>query len=213
MTNEIIPAILTDTLEDLEDKIELVEPFFDTVQIDYVDGYFAPQLSCCEAPQIATLDTPISLEVQLMIESPDLNVEEWLKVGADRLVGHIEKMGSQRSFVQTVSNAGLEVGLGLNIETDLSELNKALIDSLDVVLLMAHEVGVGGKIFDPAVLDKVQLLRGIHPKLNIEVDGGVNLENAQELFDAGANILAVGSAIFEAKHPEEVMEEFRKMVG
>ncbi len=208
MTKHIIPSILTDTLDDLKKKLKLVEPFVDTAQIDYVDGYFAPQLSCCEAPIIAELDTPLFLEIHLMMQAPEDDTQSWVETGTGRLIGQIEEMANQKAFVEAISDAGIEVGLGLNLETKLDQLDYSLLDSLDVVLLMAHEVGVSGEKFKPQVLEKVTKLRQEYPRLNIEVDGGINTENAAQIFDAGANWLVVNSAIFEAENPELAIEKF-----
>lgn len=213
MKKEIIPAILTDTLVDLKDKIRLVEDYAATIQIDYVDGYFAPELTCCEASVITTIETKAFLEVQLMMEAPDARAQEWIDAGVGRLIGHIEKMRDQEKFVTQVSNAGIEVGLGLKLETPLEKLKPHLIDSLDVVLLMAHKVGVSGSKLDTAIYPKARALRKIYPNLNIEVDGGVTLQNAPRLFGAGANWLAVGSGVFNQDDPRVALQEFQQLAA
>ncbi len=202
LTTKVIPAILTDTLRDFEGKVASVESFVDTIQIDYVDGYFAPEITCCEAKIIREVDILPQIEVHLMTEEPTDYIKDWYKAKASRLVGHIEEMEDQERFVTLTSKLGMEVGLALSIDTDLDDLDMTLVPSLNVVLLMAHEVGVQGAEFDDAVLDKIRTLRNRFPRLNIEVDGGINKETIVKAFEAGANYFAVGSDILDTDDPE-----------
>lgn len=207
MNIQIVPAILTDSIDHFEDRLSIVEGFVDRVQIDYVDGFFSPEVSCCEAKLIRSIDTDVSLEVQLMVVDPISQVDAWADAGVDRIIGHIEEMDDQVAFVEKVSGLGLNVGLALNLETHPREMELDLIKSIDVVLLMAHEVGVGGEDLDPAIYKKIEYIRDLNDDIDIEVDGGVSLENAHELVKAGANVLAAGSAIFDAKDPRSAIEE------
>lgn len=212
LENKIIPAILTDTLEDFEEKVVLVEDVVDIIQIDYVDGYFAQELTCCDAKLIREAEIEVPLEAHLMVESPIKQVKAWYRAGAERIVGHIEEMDDQLQFVETVSNLGLEVGLALNLETPLSDLEEELIEGLDLVLLMGHKIGVQGSKFQRKALEKISELRRQYPNLNIEVDGGVNFDTIQEVKQAGANLFAVGSAIFESEKPKETFKRLTDLV-
>lgn len=213
MSIQIIPAILTDDVDDFEGKLKAVEDLVDRVQIDYVDGYFSPEVSCCEAHVIREINSDIPLEVQLMVVDPASQVDAWAEAGVERIIGHIEEMEDQVEFVEEVSEHGLSVGLALNLDTPLSALDTSLLPSLDVVLLMAHEVGVqGGVALDEAIYERIQSLREIDPHIDIEIDGGVNEQNAKKLVDAGATILAVGSDIFAADDPVQAIEELRAAV-
>lgn len=201
MDYKIIPAILTDDVDGLEDELQQIESVADIVQIDYVDGFFAPEITCCEAHVIKEVETTAALEIHLMVENPILQVQDWHAVGAERIVAQIEEMEDQLEFVELVSKLGMGVGLALALATPLDDLDEELIDGLDVVLLMAHEVGVQEVKLEQQVLLKVAELRAKHPNLNIEVDGGVNQETIADVIRAGANYLAIGSAIFESKDP------------
>ncbi len=202
MDKKVIPAILTDTLNHLEEEVKRVENFADFVQVDYVDGYFAPEITCCEAKIIREVDILPSLEVHLMVEEPIHQVKEWFKAGASRIVGQIEEMDEQLDFVTYVSKMGLEVGLALNLETPITDLDFDVVEGLNVILLMAHEVGIQGSPFRRDVLKKVTDLRSRYPHLNIEVDGGINKDTITDALRAGANYFAVGSDIFNAKNPQ-----------
>lgn len=213
MAIQIIPAILTDDVDDFEEKLKTVEQFVDRVQIDYVDGYFSPEVSCCEAHVIREINSNIPLEVQLMVVDPISQIDAWAESGVERIIGHIEEMEDQVEFVEKVSEHGLSVGLALNLDTPLSALDTSLLPSLDVVLLMAHEVGVqGGVALDEAIYERIRDLREIDPHIDIEIDGGVNDQNAKKLVEAGATILAVGSDIFAADDPVQAIEELRTAV-
>jgi len=209
MIYKVIPAILTDTLDDFENKLEQIDQVADMVQIDYVDGFFAPELTCCEARVIREVETLALLEAHLMVEQPINQVEDWYQAGAERIVGHIEEMEEQLEFVEAVNAFGVEVGLALNLETPLGDLHPDVVEGLDVVLLLAHEAGVQGAKLDRAILPKISELRRQYPSINIEVDGGVNEETIVDVLNAGANYFAVGSEIFDADDPAA---EYQKLV-
>lgn len=213
MSVEIIPAILTADLDEFEERLRLVEHLTQRVQIDYVDGFFAPEVTCCEAHVIREVQSSAALEVQLMVVDPTSQVKAWANTGVDRIIGHIEEMGDQTRFVETVSEFGLSVGLALNMETPLEKLDLHLLPSLDVILLMGHEVGVDGVELDPAIYEKIVQVRELNEDIDIEIDGGVNDTNAVELVKAGATMLAVGSYIFEHNDPARAIEILREKVS
>lgn len=210
MDYKVIPSILTDTLAHFEEQAQVLESFADYIQVDYVDGYFAPELTCCEAKIIREVDIACPLEAHLMVEDPISQVKDWYRAGAARVIGHIEEMEDQVEFTELVSKLGLEVGLALNLETPLTDLNDQILEGLNVVLLMAHEVGVQGSPFHDDVLVKVRELRARCPHLNIEVDGGINEKTILKAKDAGANYFAVGKDILAAKDPEA---EYKKLLA
>lgn len=209
---EIIPAILTDTLEELEDQVKAVSHIANSVQIDYVDGYFIPEITCCEAPLLHDIELDVPFEVHLMVEEPIDQIRSWAKAGAERAIGHIEQMSDQQEFVTAASELGLEVGLALKLETPLSKLQANLIPSLNVVLLMGHEVGVQGAGFDDRVLDKIAELRALYPSLSISVDGGINVATLPKARQAGANVFVAGSAIFTSQDPVNAYNELRGLL-
>lgn len=212
LKSKIIPALLTSSISELTDGIEKVSPYVDSIQIDVVDGYFAPYITCCPAPQIAAAEIDMPFEVHLMVEDPVAMLKGWRVAGAELVIGHIEKMPSQEEYVVKASELGLSVGLALSIETPVHALEQSLIASLDVVLLMAHEVGVQGSQFDDAVLQKIESLRHSYPHLNIEVDGGINEETIVKAFTHGANRFAVGSTITNSVDPKAEIAKLTALV-
>lgn len=213
MSIEIVPTILTADLDEFEERLRLVEHLAQRVQIDYVDGFFAPEVTCCEAHIIREVQSTASLEVQLMVVDPTSQVKAWANTGVDRIIGHIEEMGDQTTFVEKVSEFGLSVGLALNLETPLEKLDLHLLPSLDVILLMGHEVGIDGVELDPVIYDKITRVRELNEDISIEIDGGVNDTNAAELVKAGATMLAVGSYIFAHDDPARAIEILREKVS
>jgi len=210
---QIIPAFLTDSIEVLVDQVERVSPFVDKIHIDVLDGYFAPYITCCPAPQIAAVDFLVDYEVHLMVEDPKEQLMSWKKAGATRVIAHVEVLEDQESFVEMASSLGLEVGLALKVETDLDELSDSVASNLDSILLMAHEVGVQGAPFNDEVLLRIVDLRSRYEHVIIQVDGGLNEETLHMSFDAGANLFAVGSTIVESPKPEEVIASLRKIIA
>lgn len=214
MPVQIIPTILTADFDEFEDELKKIEHVAPWVQIDYVDGFFAPEVSCCEAHIIREIDTEASLEVQLMVVDPIRQVKAWANAGVDRIIGHIEKMEDQVEFVERVSEHGLGVGLAMNIDTSLRKIDEAIIHSIDMVLLMAHEVGIqGGLELDDAIYDRIKYFRELDEDLEIEIDGGVNADNAPKLVEAGATMLAVGSYIFAADDPAGAYTKLEALVN
>jgi ribulose-phosphate 3-epimerase len=213
MSIEIVPTILTADIDDFEDRLQVVENLTERVQIDYVDGFFAPEMTCCEAHVIREVHTNAMLEVQLMVVDPIKQVKAWADAGVDRIIGHIEEMEDQTAFVEKVSDLGLSVGLALNLETPLDKLNYRLLPSLDVVLLMSHEVGIGGVALNDAIYERITHLRDLNEEIDIEIDGGVDETNAADLVRAGATMLAVGSYIFDHENPAQAIETLRKITN
>lgn len=214
MEIEIIPTILTAELDEFEEELHKIEPVADWVQIDYVDGFFAPEVSCCEAHVIREIETDVSLEVQLMVVDPLRQVRAWANAGVDRIIGHIEEMEDQTIFVERVSEFGLGVGLALNLDSSVRAIDENLIPSLDLILLMAHEVGIqGGLGLDKAVYKKIEYFRELNEDIDIEIDGGVNADNVLDLVKAGATMLAVGSGIFAQDDPVQAYLDLRELVN
>ena len=207
LEKKIIPAILTEAMETFTAQFKQVEQC-PIVQLDYVDGMFAPIKTCCDASLLSQFSVPEQLEVHMMVNDPIIYVDEWVENGVKRLIGHIEDMPDQDDFVNQIATEGVGVGLALKIDTPLDRLNPNLVQHLDLVLLMAHEIGVQGSMFNPAVIEKVRQLRAQFPHLNIEVDGGMNEETIPQVLQAGANYFAVGSDLFQEADP---MAEVRRL--
>lgn len=189
---EIIPAVLPKSSDDLDRKLSLVPRSFKFIQIDITE------------PGIQR-DPVMDFELHLMIEDPDEVVDLWLSYGAKRITTHklTEKMLTLRGEV--------EIGLGVELGVPLEEIYP-LVSQVDFVQLMSiEEIGEQGNKFSPKIFDRIKELKQNFPEIIISIDGGVNLDNADDLILAGAERLVVGSAIFGSENPEEAMDNFLKL--
>lgn len=216
---EVIPVIFVKTFDELKEKIKAIEPCVNTVQLDVADGLFVNNETFWQPEDLVKLETKIFLEAHLMIEAPHYALDRWLASVAGRLIMHWEAIdkipNSQFSIsdlIKKVHDSGKEIGLALNPETSISVLEN-FINEIDLVLLMSVNPGFSGQEFQPSVIPKISALRQKHPNVKIEVDGGINLQNAVDLLKAGADFLAVGSAVFNASRDVcSAVEDFKKII-
>lgn len=197
---EIIPAILVKTEREFRERLAAVEALVPWVQLDIVDGIFAPNRTWGDPAIVASLATPIRFEIDLMVEDDEAAVRSWLgarQVG--RIFFHEESSGAKaRALIELIRATGKEVGMSLNPKTSHEKLYP-FAGELDGVLFLGVEPGFGGQTFIPSVREKVRLFHERFPNVPITVDGGVNPENAAAIVAAGATRLAAGSFIF--RHP------------
>ncbi|HCX28010.1 MAG TPA: hypothetical protein DHI91_02620 [Candidatus Portnoybacteria bacterium] len=217
---EIIPAIIAKNFENLQDKIKSVEPWVAAVQLDVMDGIFVPNktwpfnssreagLAQGKPSDLENLDTKLFLEAHLMVDAPYRVLNEWLTSKVKRIILHWEALDNPKiknqnekpqfkiqNLIKETRNAGKQFGLALNLETPI-EVLESYIDDLDLVLLMGVNPGFAGQEFQNEVIPKIKQLRQKYPSVKIEVDGGVGPSNIREVYEAGAELLVVGSAVF-----------------
>ena len=225
---EIIPAIMPTSYEDLQKKAEFVRGIVPLSQIDVMDGKFVQSkswpyrqagvaneehfLAMQTQDEMLPMFDEMDYEIDLMIDEPEKHIDEWLPLGASRLIFHIESIKDADLFwahdiwKEGARNIGdqkvIEIGLAITPGTPLAAIEPYL-DKIDLVQCMgiAH-VGYQGQPFDERVLEMINTLRVGHPNLPISVDGGVSTETASELFAAGATRLISGSAIFKSDDPK-----------
>lgn len=197
---EIIPAILTNDPKELEEKIRAAEGVASRVQIDIIDGAFANNKTI-SLDAVANIDTSLLLDIQLMTKDPVDWVERSIHALADRIIGHIEMMSDQMEFLTKVQETGEKVGLAIDLPTSVSALDSAVINNLDVVLVMSVKAGFGGQEFDESAIEKIKQLDEIRVRDNtpfrICVDGGINEENIARIRQAGADEVVIGHSLFE----------------
>lgn len=215
---EIIPAIIPKSFEDLRDKIALVKGLVNSVQVDIVDGIFVPAKSWPINDEMwnsgVHFDFPYceicNFELDLMVKNPEERIDDWLGTVASRIVFHIESTNKVDELVDKLKGK-VKVGVAFNINTK-DEIYDNIIEKVDFVQLMGIEkIGYQGEHFSTLVLEKIKNLRKRFPDIIISVDGGVNLENAKTLIDAGASRLVAGSAIFGSKDIKQTIENFKKI--
>ena len=197
--SRVVPSILTDDPQVLQQLVRQAEGFCRYVQFDIMDGRFVPSHSItCE--HLAALDTALDWEVHLMVEDPDQYLAAFHKAGASRITFHYEASPQPDRVVRRVKSLGAEVGLALNPETPVSSV-QPIVSEVDTVLLLAVYPGFYGSPFLPEVMDKVSELRGQCPDLEIGIDGGIKEGNVAQVARAGVDSIYVGSAIFRDSDP------------
>ena len=214
MEKMIAPSLLSADFLNLRKDIEMVNRSeADWFHCDVMDGRFVPNISF-GIPVVKAISQLAEkpLDVHLMIVEPEKYFEAFVKAGADIITFHYEASTHIHRAVQQLKALGVKAGVVLNPHTPVSVLEDILGD-LDLVLLMSVNPGFGGQKFIERTFDKIRKLRAMidDQGLNtlIEVDGGVNTENAAALFEAGADILVAGNAVFKSDNPTETIYQIK----
>ena len=177
----------------------------DWFHLDIMDGRFVPNISY--GPMLVNFfrkTTTKICDVHLMIEEPERYAEAFKEAGADILTVHYEACPHLHRNIQQIKSLGMQAGIALNPHTPV-ELLKDILQDVDMVLLMSVNPGFGGQSFIPHTINKIKRMREMIDEqllnVKIEIDGGVTLDNAQMIIEAGADILVAGSTVFKAKDP------------
>ncbi len=179
------------------------------VHVDVMDGVFVPNISF-GFPVIKAIRnaTTKPLDVHLMIVEPEKYIARFVEAGADWLTFHVEATDDVAGCISLIKNAGAKAGISIKPATPVSALEPYL-DDLDLVLVMSVEPGFGGQKFMPEALSKIRELRARHFDGIVEVDGGISAANAHLLWEAGADALVAGNAVFGAPDP---LAEIKKIL-
>lgn len=215
--NKLSPSILSADFSKLSEEIKLIEKGgADYIHIDVMDGHFVPNITI--GPDVVKSlrsTTKLTFDVHLMIENPDDYVEFFYNAGADIITVHQEASVHLHRTIQKIKSLGIKAGVSLNPATPVSTL-KDIIRDVDMVLIMSVNPGFGGQKLIKNVKYKFeelnQMIKDYNLNIDVEIDGGVTLDNLEEVLSWGANVIVAGSAIYKAKDVVAETKKFKQIM-
>jgi len=216
-TIDIAPSILSADFSRLAEEIKTVEAAgASLLHVDVMDGHFVPNITL-GLPVVKSIAraTRLPIDAHLMISEPGRYAEQFVKAGAHMVSVHVETDAHLHRTVNSIKSAGAQAGVVINPATPVESLTE-ILSFVDYVLVMSVNPGFGGQKFIPTAIDKVRRLRRLIDQrglaVRIEIDGGIDVENIQQVVDAGAEIIVSGSAIFGADDPGEAVRQLREAI-
>lgn len=211
---KISPSILDANFQTLQQEIDSIGTA-DRIHLDIMDGHYVPNMSF-GASILKNINFPIETEAHLMVNNPENFIPMFQDINVGTLSFHIENTGTQRAlqllrYIQ--KNTETKAGIVLDGYTNVDWLSSEILQTADQILVMSVKSGFGGQSFMPEAIQKIKQLRQRGFQKEIEVDGGVTLENIQDIKEAGADIVVVGSFIMKKTIPERdsLIQAFQKV--
>jgi ribulose-phosphate 3-epimerase len=214
MRRRVAPSILAADFGRLREQVrEVVDAGAEVIHVDIMDGHFVPTLSMGPKAVEALRDFDVLLDVHLMVERPERHVAEFARAGASTIIVHVESTPHVHYAVQAVREAGCNAGVALTPSTPVEALSEIRGDVWSV-LCMTVNPGWGGQAFIPASLDKIARLRAlIGPDVELEVDGGIDVQTAGPCAEAGASLFVAGTSVFGNPDPGQAFHVVASAAG
>ena len=195
---KIAPSILSADLPRVNEEIKEVEKYSDMIHVDIMDGIFVPPTTV-DAKFVKTIRTKVPLDVHLMVHEPsDSYLKGFIDAGASSITIHEEACKNPAKQIEFIKKNRIKAAISIKPKTPLEKI-KQYLNMVDMVLVMTVEPGRAGQKFIAETMPKVRELRKLKPKLDIEVDGGINPYTARIAYDEGANVFVAGTSIFGNK--------------
>ncbi|MBS1559697.1 MAG: ribulose-phosphate 3-epimerase [Bacteroidetes bacterium] len=216
MNTLIAPSVLAADFANLQREIEMINTSAaDWIHIDIMDGVFVPNISIgLPVAEAIKRHAKKPMDIHLMIVQPEKYVEDFKKAGASSISVHVEACPHLHRNIQQLKTLGVKAGVAINPHTPVSCLSEVIAE-IDLVCLMSVNPGFGGQKFIERTYTKIKELKELMARHNssalIEIDGGVNQENAPRLIEAGANVLVAGNFVFSSPNPKEVIQRLKDM--
>lgn len=222
---EVIPAIIPEDFQLMRSEMKAVEDHVPLVQIDIIDGVFAPEPTWpyANSPEAGIFDEIINqkrgfphwkklqFEIDLMVKNPEEVIDDWITAGASGIIIHADSTQKHHEIFDRLAEKGVGIGLALK-PSNSNELIEEFIDEIDFLQIMGNdEIGYHGVELDPLVYQKIKDIRSAYPELSIGVDIGVNFQTAPELIAAGATRLISGSTIFSSEDIGDTIRQLREI--
>ena len=214
MDIKISPSMLASDYANLESELKKCETGgADLIHLDVMDGHFVPNISI-GTPVIGAMKRVcnIPFDVHLMISKPYDYIEDFVNAGADIITFHIESESDAEKTVDKILSLGCKAGIAVKPNTPVDAVYPYL-DKLSMVLVMTVEPGFGGQSFMESTMPKITDLRAKCPKIDIQVDGGINAETVKIAGRAGANVFVAGSAVFKSENPADAIRILKENAG
>ncbi|MFO8052686.1 MAG: ribulose-phosphate 3-epimerase [Candidatus Omnitrophota bacterium] len=205
----IVPALLSQDKEKMQEMLNICSNFAELVQIDIMDGKFVPSQSIT-TQELVQLKINTPNELHLMVNNPFAWIEPASQIGSKRIIFHLETEIDHKKLITDIRKSGMEAGVSLNPETKIEKL-KPIINQIDLVLFMSVNPGFYGAAFIPEVLEKIKKFKKIWPDKKTAIDGGVKESNFLKIKNIGLDYICIGSAILKSENPKQAFLKFSRL--